>query len=150
MSKRMTKFMKSKLDWTKKKRQIAIDSKKFEWFDRAWVSTDAKGAWHSRKYWTVISGTRWFCQFYYIMLCYILGFWGFTSDWHPLFQIPNSSPVWILFHCLVCVRYEKKKKKETIFPIFSGNWKWSWRWLVRASNQTKILQRTWNDVNTNL
>ena len=84
--------MKSKFDWPKKKRQIAIDSKKFEWFDRAWVSTDAKGAWHSRKYWTVISGTRWFCQFYYIMLCYILGFWGFTSDWHPLFQISNSSP----------------------------------------------------------
>ena len=23
---------------------------------------------------------------------YALEFWGFTSDWHPLFQIPNSSP----------------------------------------------------------
>ena len=29
----------------------------------------------------------------YIMLCFTLEFWGFTSDWHPLFQIPNSSPV---------------------------------------------------------
>ena len=27
------------------------------------------------------------------MLCFTLEFWGFTSDWHPLFQIPNSSPV---------------------------------------------------------
>ena len=39
-----------------------------------------------------MSGTRGFCQFYYMRLCYTLEFWGFTSDWHPLFQIPNSSP----------------------------------------------------------
>ena len=26
------------------------------------------------------------------MLCFILEFWGFTSAWHPLFQLPNSSP----------------------------------------------------------
>ena len=40
-----------------------------------------------------MSCTRWFWQFYYIILCCTLEFWGFTSDWHPLFQIPNSSPV---------------------------------------------------------
>ena len=51
-----------------------------------------KDAWHLRNFWTVMSGTRWFWQFYYIMLCCTLEFWGFTSDWHPLFQIPNSSP----------------------------------------------------------
>jgi hypothetical protein len=55
---------------------------------RAWVSTGSKGAWHLRNFCTVMSGTRWFWQFYYI-----IKFWGFTSDWHPLFQIPNSSPV---------------------------------------------------------
>ena len=26
------------------------------------------------------------------MLCFTLEFCSFTSDWHPLFQIPNSSP----------------------------------------------------------
>ena len=41
-----------------------------------------------------MSGTCWFWQFYYIMLYSTLEFWGFTSDWHPLFQIPNSSPDW--------------------------------------------------------
>ena len=60
---------------------------------RAWVSTGAKGAWHPRKFWTVMSGTRWFWQFYYIMLCCTLEFWGLTDDWHPMLQIPNSSPV---------------------------------------------------------
>ena len=60
---------------------------------RAWVSTGTKGAWHPWNFWTVMSGTRWFWQFYYIMLCFTLEFWGFTSEWHPLVQIPNSSPV---------------------------------------------------------
>ena len=40
----------------------------------------------------VMSGTREFWQFYYIMLSFTLEFCSFTSDWHPLFQIPNSSP----------------------------------------------------------
>ena len=26
------------------------------------------------------------------MVCFTLEVWGFNSDWHPLFQIPNSSP----------------------------------------------------------
>ena len=39
-----------------------------------------------------MSGTCWFWQFYDIMFCYTLEFWGFTCDWHPLFQISNSSP----------------------------------------------------------
>ena len=51
-------------------------------------------AWVPRvlNFWTVMSGTRWFWQFYYILLFCTLEFWGFTGDWHPLFQIPNSSP----------------------------------------------------------
>ena len=65
----------------------------YNWLSRAWVSTGAKGAWHPWNFWTVMSGTRWCWQFYYIMLCCTLRFWGFTSDWHPLFQIPNSNPV---------------------------------------------------------
>ena len=60
---------------------------------RAWVSMGAMGAWYPLNFWTVMSGTRWFWQFYYIMLCFTLEFWGITSDWHPLFQISNSSPV---------------------------------------------------------
>ena len=59
---------------------------------RAWVSTGTKGAWHLQNFWTVLSGTLRFWQFYYIMLCFTLKIWGFTSDWHPLFQIPNWSP----------------------------------------------------------
>ena len=59
---------------------------------RAWVSTGAKGAWHPQNVWTVMSGTRWFWQFYNIMVCCTLKLWEFTSDWHLLFQIPNSSP----------------------------------------------------------
>ena len=51
---------------------------------RAWVSTGAKGAWHPQNSGTFLSGTRGFWQFHYII-------WIFTSDWHPLFQIPNSS-----------------------------------------------------------
>ena len=27
------------------------------------------------------------------MLCFTLKIWEFTSEWHPLFQITNSSPV---------------------------------------------------------
>ena len=54
----------------------------------SWVSM---GAWHPHNFWTEMSGNRWFWQFYYIMLCCTLEFWRFTSDWHPLFQIPNSS-----------------------------------------------------------
>ena len=50
------------------------------------------GAWHPQNFWTVLSGTRWFWQFWYIMLYFTLNIWGFTSDWHPLFQILNSSP----------------------------------------------------------
>ena len=61
---------------------------------RAWVSMGAKGAWHPLNFWTVMSGTRWFWQFYYTMLCCTLAFWEFASDWHPLFQISNSSPVY--------------------------------------------------------
>ena len=64
----------------------------FTYACRAWVSTGATGAWHPRNYWTVLSSTRWFWQFYYIMLCFTLKIWGFTSDWQPLFQIPKSSP----------------------------------------------------------
>ena len=26
------------------------------------------------------------------LMCFTLEFWGFSSDWHPLFQFPNSSP----------------------------------------------------------
>ena len=59
---------------------------------RAWVSTGAKGAWHPLNFWTVMSGTHWFWQIYNIMLCCTLDFLGFTNDWHPLFQISNSSP----------------------------------------------------------
>ena len=58
---------------------------------RAWVSTSAKSVWHPQNFWTVMSDTRWFWQFYYIMLCCSLEFRGFTSDWHSLFQFPNSS-----------------------------------------------------------
>ena len=59
---------------------------------RAWVSTGAKGALHPQNVWTVMSGARWFWQFYYTMLGFTLEFWGFTSDWCSLFQIVNSSP----------------------------------------------------------
>ena len=62
------------------------------WSFRAWVSMGAKGAWHLYNFWTALSGTRRFWQFYYIMLCFTLKIWGFTSVWHPLLQIPNSSP----------------------------------------------------------
>ena len=62
------------------------------WCIRAWVSTGTKGAWHPWNFWTVMSGTPGFWQFYYIMLCFTLKLWGFTSDRHPLFLIPNSSP----------------------------------------------------------
>ena len=51
-----------------------------------------------------MSGTRWFWQFYYIMLCCTLEFWGFTSDWHPQFQIPNSSPAKVLWTFIIQVR----------------------------------------------
>ena len=53
---------------------------------RAWVT------WHLPNFWTVVSGTCGVWQFYYIRLFYTLEFWGFTSDRHLLFQIPNSSP----------------------------------------------------------
>jgi hypothetical protein len=39
-----------------------------------------------------VPGTHRFWQFYYIRLCFTLEFWGFTSDWYPLFKISNSSP----------------------------------------------------------
>ena len=50
-------------------------------------------------------GTHWFWQFCRIMLCCTLEFWGFSSDWHPLFQIPKSSPA------------DYKRQKDTIFWI---------------------------------
>ena len=56
----------------------------------AWVSNGAKGTWHRYNFWAVMSGGFW--QFYYITLFFTLEFWVFISDWHPLFQIPNSSP----------------------------------------------------------
>ena len=59
---------------------------------RAWVSTVAMGAWHPQNFWTALSGNCWFYHFYFIKLCFFLKNWGFTSDWHSLFQIPNSSP----------------------------------------------------------
>ena len=71
---------------------------------RARVSTGAKGAWHLWNFWTVMSGTRWFWQFYYIIFCFTLEFWGFTSDWPPLFQIPNSSPDTVLI-CMYVLMY---------------------------------------------
>ena len=66
---------------------------------RAWVSMGAKGAWYPLNFWTVMSGTRWFWQFYYILLSCTHDFWEFTSDWRLLFQIPNSSPVMIEADC---------------------------------------------------
>jgi hypothetical protein len=42
---------------------------------RAWVSMGAKGAWYPLNFWTVMTGTRWFWQFYYMMLCCTLEFW---------------------------------------------------------------------------
>ena len=61
---------------------------------RAWNSTSATGAWHPRNFWIVLSGTRWFWQFYYITLCFTLKIWRFTSDWHPptVSNSLNSSP----------------------------------------------------------
>ena len=38
------------------------------------------------------------------MLCFTLEIWGFTSDWHLLFQILNSSPEWRLFE--ICMYFE--------------------------------------------
>ena len=61
---------------------------------RAWVIKGAEGAWHLQIFWTILSGTNKFWQFYYIILCFNFKIWVFTSDWHPLFQIPNSSPVY--------------------------------------------------------
>ena len=60
---------------------------------RDWVSTGAKSVWHPRNFWTVMSRTRWFWQFYYLMLCCTLEFWGFTSDWHLLccFKFPTQA-----------------------------------------------------------
>ena len=63
---------------------------------RAWVSTGATGVWHPQNFWTVLSGTRWFWQFYYIPLCFTLKIWGFTSDWHYLigtcsFKFPTQA-----------------------------------------------------------
>ena len=43
---------------------------------RAWVSTGATGAWHLQNFWTALSGTRWFWQFYYITLCFPLKILG--------------------------------------------------------------------------
>ena len=41
---------------------------------RAWVSTGANGAWHLRNFLTIMSGTRWFWQLYYIMFYFTLEF----------------------------------------------------------------------------
>ena len=43
------------------------------------------------------------------MLWCTLAVWGFTSDGHPLFQIPNSSPVLYLY----CIHF---LRKEPFFP----------------------------------
>ena len=57
----------------------------------------------------LMSGTRWFWQFYYIMLCFTFEFWGFTSDWYPLFQIPNSSPAdWCYIKCYFTYQDSRK------------------------------------------
>ena len=37
---------------------------------RARVSTVARGAWHQQNFWTAMSGTCGFGQFYYIKLCF--------------------------------------------------------------------------------
>ena len=56
-----------------------------------WVSTGAKGAWHPHHFWTVLSGTHGFWQFYYIMLCFTLKIWGFTSVGSRCFKYPTRA-----------------------------------------------------------
>ena len=53
-----------------------------EFLDRAWVSTGAKGAWH---HW--IFGHPRILAILLHNIMYHPTVWGFTSDWHPLFQI---------------------------------------------------------------
>ena len=67
-------------------------------YNRAWVSTGGKGAWHPRNFWTVMSDTHWFWQFYYIMFCFTLEFWGFTSDCQLAPTVSN-------FQLKPCIRY---------------------------------------------
>ena len=77
-----------------KKTHYCCRSRAFYLSTRARVSTGATGAWHPENFWTELSSTRWFWQFYYIILCFTLKIWEFTSDWHPLFQNCNSSPAY--------------------------------------------------------
>ena len=117
--------------WKKSKKSINVEGgfifvgggifqNRYAWLRgvRAWVSTGAKGALHPLNFWTVMSGTRSFWQFYYIMLCCTIEFWGFTSDWHPLFQIPNSSPG--------SGGWKKSKKSINVEGVFfCGRWNFS-------------------------
>ena len=48
---------------------------KFRGYNRGLSYTGAKGAGHLWNFWTELSVTRWFWQFYYIMLCF--NFWPF-------------------------------------------------------------------------
>ena len=76
---------------------------------KAWVCTGAKGAWHPGSFWTVLSGTRGFWQFYYIsplkfedLLAFqipncsakILGRWGRGN--HPFWPPSSNGPDYIV------------------------------------------------------
>ena len=59
----------------------------------AWVPTVPRVPGTCEVFWTVMSGTCWFWQFYYIMLYCTLEFEDLLviGIWHPLLQILNSS-----------------------------------------------------------
>ena len=68
------------------------------------------------------------------MLCFTLEVWGFTSDWHPFFQIPNSSPEWQQFLLIIVYSTKIMKQNKNVVETW---------FLVGKKNPTAFAKNLW-------
>ena len=68
-----------------------------------------------QNFWTAMSGTRGFWQFHYILLCFTLKFWRFTSVWYNFIwfepicsYLISFDPIWIIWS-----HFEYKREQQT-------------------------------------
>ena len=72
-------------------------------YNRAWVSTGGKGAWHPRNFWTVLCGTRGFWQFY----CCIMKF-------EDLLKYSSQERNYLFYECSPLLGFIMSKKQERL------------------------------------
>ena len=91
-------------------------------YNRAWVSTGGKGAWHPRNVWTVLCGTRGFWQFY----CCIMKF-------EDLLKYSSQERNYLFYECSPLLGFIMSKKLRGLWFCL----------LIKVQNATSLVFLTW-------